>query len=730
MLRGGNGVMKGTQQSSSFAGSGETAALVVEIGCEEIPARFVAGAEHDLGQRLAAALRDARLLEGQAPVKTGSTPRRLVAYVPELRSRQPDRIHQVLGPPVRAAFDQHGRATPAAEAFAAKHRVQVSDLSRIHNAKGEYVIAELPEDGSRALEVLREVLPTVIGGLSFPKSMYWTAKAGPRFVRPIRWILALLGEADNVQAVPFEFAGVHSGSYTFGHRLRGSPPIEITDLNLDLKLMEQRVILRGADRRHRVREQIEVLVEEKELAVPRDAFLEDWAVNSTEWPVSLMGSFDRRYLALPREVLVTVMRGHQKYFAVEDKAGSLQPCFITVLNVPGDPKGLIRQGHERVLAARFADAEFFWNADQKTSLADRIPMLDRVMYHEKIGSYGDKVRRMRDLAGRIFIQVERSGQPAERYGHILRAVELCKCDLTTQMVQEFTELQGVIGGLYAKAQGETAEVANAIYDHYHPLGFDDACPRSAGGAIVSLADKLDSVVSAFFVGLEPTGSSDPFGLRRAGNGIAKIAAEMLPGLQLDLLAAPPSSNDSGPAKRVKAFLQERVEHYLREAAKLRYDTTRAVVNSSLGWSSPSDAVLRGKALEQIIDSPDYRALSQAAKRTRNILSKSGADYIPGTDNLRLDLMTEPEEQGLYRSFKGMRSRLLDLEQKRDYERAFLEVAAMRKPIDSFFDRVLVMADQSDVRGNRLALLNSINAHIFSRLADLSEIAAEGTSSET
>jgi glycyl-tRNA synthetase beta chain len=716
----------------------EAASLLLEIGCEEIPARFVAGAERDLGELLAAALQDARLLETPRTVKTGSTPRRLVAYVPALLKRQPDRVHQVLGPSVKAAFDEQGRPKRAAEAFAAKHHVKVSDLSRIHNAKGEYVVAELREDGSKAIEVLRELLPDVIGDLSFPKSMYWTVKAGPCFIRPIRWILALLGEAGEPQVVPFEFAGVHSGSFTFGHRLKGSQPIEITDLNLDLKLKERWVVLSAADRRERIREEIHVLVEDKDWAVPRDEYLEDWVVSSTEWPVSLMGSFDLRYLALPREVLVTVMRDHQKYFGVEDKAGNLRPHFITVLNVPGDPKGLIRQGHERVLAARFADAEFFWNADQKISLADRVPMLEGVMYHERIGTYGDKVRRMSKLAGDICGELEKlQALSAEERRYALGAVELCKCDLTTQMVQEFTELEGVVGGLYARAQGAPAEVAGAIYDHYRPRGTDDSNPRSVVGAIVSMADKLDTVTAGFAAGLAPTGSSDPFALRRAGNGVIRLAIESLAGINLAAVMNRAVSfaeqtvrgaESQNLAAKMDRFWRERMEFYFREVARLRYDTARAVLSPTViaGTDVPSAAMSRARGLERIRDTEDFLALAAAAKRTRNILTKSAEeqDVADASRDINPALFTERPESDLHNAYEGLKKRLELLSESGNYDEAFRALATIRPQVDLFFDKVLVIAEDPAVRRNRLMLLLRLNEDVFTNLADLAEVAVE------
>ncbi len=754
-----------------------TTSLLLEIGCEEIPARFLEAAQRDLGDCIAKALAQARLMGESSVAQTYSTPRRLVVHVPSILLKQPARTEEVTGPPVKAAFDSLGNPTRAAESFAAKYGKQVADLRRVTRPKGEYLSLEVSEEGRDTLQVLVEVLPSAIGQLTFPKSMYWTSKSGVRFVRPIRWILALMGEGASAQVIPFEFAGLKSGNETRGHRILGpgGVPVDgfaryaqtLRERGVEFDPQWRRKLLRlfidaslrtegtgkTADLARKVfypagsladyiaraeglQKEMETLPKPVDLTIVTDAELETWHVNSTETPRALVGHFNERFLRLPREVLVTVMRDHQKYFAVEDGEGHLRPCFVAVLNTRTEDESLIKRGHERVLAARFTDAEFFWQADQRVSLRDRAPMLARVIYQEKLGTYADKVNRTLLLCREIFQQLPASlGITSAKKHAALEAIQLCKCDLTTQMVQEFTELQGIVGGLYAQAQGQSAEVAEAIYDHYKPGNMEDSCPRSVVGCLVALSDKLDTVVAGFWAGLDPTGSSDQFGLRRAGNGVVKIAAERLPGLHLDGLAHRHLSTGVGAEpnspieRRVKDFLQERVEYYLREVVKLRYDTTRAVVNSSLGWSDPSDAVLRGKALESLIDSADYRALSLAAKRTRNILMKSAADEEAGMNHLAPELMKEAEEQSLYDAFTSIQKRLVELEARSDYEAAFRELGGMRQPIDGFFDQVLVMAEQPEVRANRLALLSAINTQVFSRLADLSEVAADDGGAE-
>jgi len=479
-----------------------------------------------------------------------------------------------------------------------------------------------------------------------------------------------------------------------------------------------------------VRKEIQALLEASRLNIIEDKELEEWVVNSTEWPRALLGSFENRFLKLPREILITVMRDHQKYFALEDNTGKLQPKFIASLNLESDPKGYIRDGHERVLAARFADAEFFWNADQKIPLRDRLPMLERVTYQAKLGSYADKVRRMEVISKEICASLEGQGKVTARdTGYALRAVQRCKCDLTTQMVQEFTELQGAVGGLYAREQGETEAVWQAIYDHYLPLSADGQLPRTVFGAVVSLADKLDSVIAGFSGGLEPTGSSDPFGLRRAGNGVIKVEIELLPSLDLlellqeitqTNLGLPPVNDLFGQVSR---FLRERTESYLETVAGLRYDTVRAVVGSRLAWTPPADALARGKALERIRDTEDFVALSTAAKRTRNILTKSAEpdDLTEAIQPINEQLLAAGPEQELHSAYERLRPVLDNLAAGGQYEDAFRTLARLRPPVDRFFDKVLVMDGDVRVRRNRLNLLTKLNLAVFHRFADLSQI---------
>ena len=666
------------------------------------------------------------IINHQSPIGTYSTPRRLVVHVPALLTQQPDKVEEILGPPVKVSVDAEGNYTRAAVSFAQKNSVGVEELARTMTPKGEYLSLRKTTQGRPAIEILPEILPGAILGLTFPKSMYWTAKSAPRFVRPIRWVVCLLGEGKNAATVEFQFLGVKSGDFTLGHRAKSRKSILVTGFKDYIRELKQDLVEVDYDRRkERVIEEAKAVVNESAGKIIPDEWLADWIANSTEWPRPMLGRFDERFLHLPREILITVMRDYQRYFAVEDEHGNLRPHFVAVLNMDSDEKGLIRQGHERVLTARFRDAEFFWSADQKLPLRDRIPLLDKVTYQAKLGSYGAKIRRTKSIAENLCATLDAAGTLKRGQAeHVLRAVDLCKCDLTTQMVQEFTELQGIVGGLYARAQGEPDEVAVAIYDHYLPMGAEGASPRTLIGALVSLADKVDTVVGGFVAGLEPTGSRDPFALRRAGNGIIKVIIEFnLPIyiISLAMAALIAYGRDlHGALDPIANFLRERMKFYLETVAACRHDTIRAII--AINSDDPVEILKRARAVEKIRDTDDYLALAAAAKRTRNILRKSasGEEYFRGT--LNPDLFQEEAEVDLYKAYASIfDSATGEGIIAQDYETILTLTARLRSVIDRFFDQVLVMDEDPAIRKNRLLLLALLDKQVFSRVADLSEI---------
>jgi glycyl-tRNA synthetase beta chain len=479
----------------------KTVPFLLEIGTEEIPDWMIRPALEDLGQLFRDVLAVNKLSGDVTWVD--ATPRRLVLKAEGLPARQADSKETVTGPP-KAAGDG------AANGFARKLGVEVSALKTVRTAKGEYLAYERKVRGRQTAEILSEALPGLILKIHFPKAMYWTGKGGPRFIRPIRWIVALLGS----KVVPFELAGVKSGNATAGHRQLGGKKVRVAVANYEEQLRQNGVIVSAAERRRKISGEVDALLAGSGLTVKTDEPLLDTLVYLTEQPVPILGSFDARYLELPEEVLVTVMRHHQRYFSVAGPDGKLAPHFVAVMNTSADPDGLVRKGNERVLRARFNDARFFWDIDQHKKLADRVESLSHVTWQAQLGSYLEKTNRVAALVREL------GGSEGAQ-----RAALLAKCDLTTEMVREFTELQGVVGGLYARAQGEPEAVWRAVYEHYRPLSMEDSIPSTLEGRLISLADKIDTLRSCFGIGLIPTGSKDPFALRRAAQGVVKILVE-------------------------------------------------------------------------------------------------------------------------------------------------------------------------------------------------------------
>ncbi|HEY4930491.1 MAG TPA: glycine--tRNA ligase subunit beta [Terriglobales bacterium] len=502
--------------------------FLLEIGTEEIPARMIDGACEDLSKRVTALLLRERLAESPS-IQAYSTPRRLAVFAQGVSSSQADVTEHLTGPSLKIAY-KDGVPTPAAQAFARKSGVDVSALQKVTTPKGEYLAASVQKKGRSASEILSESLPKEIAGIYWAKSMYWRGKSAERFVRPVRWMVSLLDE----EVVPIEFASISAGHTSQGHRILSNGPVTINrPADYALVLSKNFVIVSASDREHRIRKALDAATRTIPGARWReDKSLLDTVVDLTECPSVVLGSFDPEFLSLPPEVLVTVMRDHQKYFALEDAEGKLLPHFLAVLNTDGDPDGLIRHGNERVLRARFNDARFFWNTDQKISLRDRVEMLKSVTFQKDLGSYFDKTMRVQKLASLVSTILEVAGVHI-RPGVVHKAALLAKADLTTDLVKEFTELQGVVGGLYAKVQqldpvlpaATAAAIGDAIYHQYQPESMDDDVPPTVEGAVLAIADKVDTIVGMYALGAVPSGSKDPFGLRRAGNGIVKILAE-------------------------------------------------------------------------------------------------------------------------------------------------------------------------------------------------------------
>ncbi|MGA2722263.1 MAG: glycine--tRNA ligase subunit beta [Bryobacteraceae bacterium] len=636
--------------------------FLFEIGVEEIPDWMIPDALENLR------LLFEKLEIPYESVTLDATPRRLVLRAEGLPARQADSQERVLGPAKSAPAQ-------AVEGFARKQGVKPEDLAIEATPKGEYYSYVRKVPGRLTKDILAAALPGIILQIYFPKTMYWTGKNGPRFIRPIRWIVTVLGE----EIVPFELAGVRSGASTSGHRRLGAKEIAVTPADYVARLRDHHVILSAEERRNRIRDGL------AGVRVKPDPALLETLVYLTEYPTPIMGSFDPQFLELPEEVLITVMRHHQKYFSVEDAQGKLAPQFVAVMNIDADPEGIVRRGNERVLRARFNDARFFWETDQKKKLADRLPDLAHVTFQAKLGSYRAKTRRMmalvKELGGKT---------PA------VRAARLSKCDLSTELVKEFTELQGVVGGLYARAQGERAEVWQAIYDHYKPESMEDAIPRNLAGRHVSLADKLDTLRGCFRVGMIPTGSRDPFGLRRAAQGVVRILVEGKIAVPLlDLLEG---------NQQLIAFFEDRVKFYFKEHRGFKYDEVNAAM--AAGWSNLVDLEARLVRIQKLRPTPDFEPLAASFKRIRNILVQAG---FTGGGAIDQSLLEPGPELELYEEFTKIAGQPIES-----------VISKLRPRVDLFFDKVLVNAPDAGVRQNRLTLLHTLLAE-FSTIADFSEI---------
>ncbi|MBB6147013.1 glycyl-tRNA synthetase beta chain [Silvibacterium bohemicum] len=691
--------------------------FLFEIGLEEIPARMIAPAQMELARRVQDVLTRERLLEAGSEVHSYSTPRRLAVLVKSVAIAQSDTEELLTGPSWNIAF-KNGEPTPAAQAFAKKAGVELSALQKITTPKGEYVSATAQRKGRSATEILAEQLPKELAALYWPKNMYWRPGKPERFVRPVKWLVALLDHA----IVPVEFAGVRAANITYGHRiLHGSESVTIEHAADYLGQLEAAHVTADVElRRHRIRKALDAAVRSVAGARWReDHPLVDTVTHLTEWPAVILGSFEPEYLTLPEEVLVMVMRDHQKYFAVEDASHKLAPYFLTVLNTQPEEHGdeIIRHGNERVLRARFNDARFFWDVDQKIPLTARVEMLKSVTFQKDLGSYHDKTAATLRIAEKLAGILSEKGARIDT-GALLEATKLAKADLTAELVKEFTELQGIVGGLYARAQGLGESVAQAIYWQYSPAGIEDPIPPTAEGQLLGIADRFQTISAMFGIGLEPTGSKDPFGLRRAANGIVKILAESgLPLTLWDLTEAAPR----GPAtaEKIPAFFRERVEFYLRDVRGFAYDVVNAVL--AAGHNDIRDAIARAEALSAVRGADDFIAIAAAFKRMKNILRQAQEkNLLQSEPNYDDSSLTDLAEINLRTRAGQVGKDFHILQRTHKYREALELIATLRPDVDQFFDKVMVMVEDEAIRNARLALILRVQ-RAFSSIADFSEI---------
>ena len=716
---------------------------MLEIGLEEIPARMIAGAEAELGKQVAGLLARERLTGEDAAVKTFSTPRRLAVLISGVRAAQADLQEQLTGPSWNVAF-KDGVATKAAEAFAKKAGVELAALEKITTAKGEYIGATVRRQGKAAGEILSAELPKEVLALYWSKNMYWRAGKPERFVRPVRWAVALLDST----TVPVEIAGITAGNLSRGHRvLHGAAPVVIAAARDYAEVLRgAKVVVEVAERRQLIRKALDR--ETRTVSGARwreDEPLVETVVHLTEWPTVLLGNFAEEYLSLPEEVLVTVMRDHQKFFAVESKDGKLAPHFLTVLNteVDAEGRGIIRHGNEKVLVSRFKDARFFWDVDQKIPLAERVESLKKVTFQKELGSYFWKTEENETVAMALYERTAAKGllppYGANVSNNLRTAARLAKTDLTAELVKEFTELQGIVGGLYARAQGLGEAVAQAIYDQYTPASIEDAIPRTVEGRLLGIADRIQTITAMFGIGMAPTGSKDPFALRRAGNAIVKILAESeLPLTLSEVLGASgspshPSGKDKDAARvghpatggavdfnflenEVAEFLRERLQFYLKDVRGFAYDVVNAVL--AAGADDVRDGIARAEALTAVRGSEDFAAISAAFKRIKNILRQAEEKgfAIGAAGGVKL----APEAQQLADAAAFLAPKVDVLRKERAYSQALAEIATLRPVVDAFFDKVMVLDPDEAVRGAHLALIDGVLKG-FSGIADFSEI---------
>ncbi|BFU93532.1 MAG: Glycine--tRNA ligase beta subunit [Nitrospira sp.] len=701
--------------------------LLLEIGTEELPYQFIVPALASLKERAALLLTEARLSYGA--LRSYGTPRRLVVIVDELALRQASVVKETMGPSKAVAFDAGGQPTKAAVGFAAGQGVAVESLQIRSTPKGEYLFAVKQDAGRPAKAVLQELLPQLVGGLAFPKAMKWN-ESGVRFARPVRWILAVFAGA----VVPIQTAGLTAGNRTYGHRVKtGHRPITVRDARSYETALERGGVLVDPERRRAlVQSQLDRLCATAHLALHADESLLDQAVFTTEWPQALIGGFKPDYLAVPSDILMTSMKEHQGFFSVRNtETGALAPHFIAVANTQLKDLSLIRAGNERVLAARLADAKFFFDEDRKTTLEARVAKLGGVTFHQKLGTMGQKQERVRKLAE--FLAGQTVPGDAELARICGRAGALCKADLLTGIVGEFPELQGIMGGEYARHDGEPAAVVQAVREQYLPKALEGELPRSLPGRLLSMADRLDSIAAFFHVGLVPTGSEDPFALRRHATAIVRIVLEG--GLRFDvhrsieqaraLVVAEgfkgAAESEQQGLRRITDFLFERVRHYGRTVHRVRDDVMDAVLRTVPGAVLDlPDLLQRMQALQAVTLEPEFDPLIVGFKRASRIVEKEQWNREP----VNPALFNHPAETELHRQADACRKDFeAEMAQGR-YDRALGHLVRLKPVIDAFFAGVMVNVDDPAIRGNRLSLLKTVD-DFFKSFADFSRIMVQG-----
>ncbi|MCC6545277.1 MAG: glycine--tRNA ligase subunit beta [Nitrospirae bacterium] len=688
--------------------------ILLEIGTEELPARFIPAAITGIKDAAERLLTDNRIRFREISVY--GTPRRLALIVREADEMQEDVVIEVSGPPKSAAYSADGIPTKAAVGFARGQGIDISQLKIQHTDKGEYLFAEKHEKGKKTKDVLPELLNNLLTSIAFPKSMRWN-DTRVRFARPLRWLLAIYGD----EVIGLDFAGVKSGRISYGHHFMSPESFVVNNPDDYISSLKERfVIADQSERLKRVEEQLKDISNEKGgLVVPDEDLLKEVAF-LTEYPVAVCGRFDDGFLSLPKDVLVTVLREHQRSFLIEKDRGGSLPYFISVSNtMPGDI-GVIRSGYERVVRARLSDAKFFFDADCTLRLEDRSVKLGQVVFMAKLGTMSEKVVRLRSSVSHFseLFNMSEIAPIAER------SAELSKADLMTDMVGEFPELQGVMGREYALRQGEKGEVAMAIFEQYLPRFSGDMLPATKAGKILAVAEKMDNITGCFGSGNVPTGSNDPYALRRQAIGILHILIKGGHHVDLKKVAEVSLSNYKGIIAEVKynEIINNVIEFFRERLSTLvvtegyRYDCVRAVISTDL--DDPYDAFLRITALDRYRIKPEFDALTISFKRVMNIIP---ADFM---SVFKEGLLKEDEEKGLYEAYKKAEYNAMLAKKEYNYWKAFSLIADLKSNVDSFFDKVLVMDKDINLRNNRLSLMSMLR-DLFLKFADFRQIVVEG-----
>jgi glycyl-tRNA synthetase beta chain len=708
--------------------------FLVELGTEELPPKALRGLEEAFASGVRSGLEKAALRSGE--VVSYATPRRLAVWVKKLAARQPDQELKSKGPPVNAAFDAAGAPTRAAIAFAEKCGTTVDALQKLEEGKGTFLFFKGTKPGAKVTDLIPGIVKTALDALPIPRRMHW-GSSDAEFVRPVHWLLMLYGK----DVVPVTLLDTVAGDHTQGHRFHAPKPIRITSAGSYAKTLSERgfVLADFAARREMIREQVTAAATDLGGRALVGHGLLDEVTALVEWPVPITGRFEERFLTLPREVLISTLQEHQRYFPVEDAKGHLLPNFITVSNIESRDPAKVREGNERVVRPRLADAAFFWDQDRKRPLASLREALNSVTFHVKLGSLGDKTRRVRTLAGEIAAIGNKERAETER------AAELCKCDLLTAMVGEFPELQGIMGTYYALADGETPEVAVAIREHYLPRGAGDELPETHPGLAVAISDKLDTLAGIFAVGEKPTGTKDPLGLRRAAIGVLRILIETrvdldlrhfvtraveLARVDIERIAAaagkpvPPIVVEKVTAE-IYDYIMERLRAYYLEGGGTRSTIGAAAMTTEMFDAvlassplSPLDFDVRLKALRAFLELPESASLTAANKRIANILRKSAGGAAP--TSVDVESLKEAAEIRLYDSMRALRDAVSVATAQREYANALGRLAQLRPAVDEFFDQVMVMDENPKLRANRLALLAQLHG-LFAGVADLSRL---------